>query len=138
MEDSHTKIIEESKKSIDEITKATSKLAYNYRNNCLIDITKTDHVEQYVTYRMKRAEMEGNVNQVELFKKHIDGHKKEIEILKKQFESAGSIEIADQSPGEILNELKKSQNLSGTAFLLSAYLNIFKFFDSNLAFFRTL
>ena len=112
----YNNIVKESEKSIAEITKATSKLAYNYRKNCLVDITKTDHVEQYVTYRMKRAEMEGNASQVELFKKHINAHKKEIEILKKEFDRAGSMKIAEQSPAQILNELKENMNLSGTAF----------------------
>ena len=112
----NNKIVKESKKSIAEITKATSKLAYNYRKNCLVDITKTDYVEHYVTYRMKRAEMEGNANQVELFKKHIEAHKKEIEILKKEFDRAGSMKIAEQFPAQILNELKQNQNLSGTVF----------------------
>ena len=112
------------------IAQAAAQLAGIYQDTALVNITKTDHVESYLTYQIKIAEKANKTKDIQMYNNIMKRHKKQVTILSDQLKKRKALlsnnpdakVTSDQSPEQIIRNLACDPLLSGSVQFFLFYL----------------
>ena len=123
------KRIEQNETTARLIAQTAAQLAGIYQDTALVNITKTDHVESYLTYQIEIAKKANKTKDMQVYNNIMRRHEEQKKILSEQLkkretmmkENPDAIVTWDESPEQIIRNLASNPQLTGSVLLPSHF-----------------